>query len=713
MPTDTEHDQPEVEQNEQPTQRVSERALAALRPVLAALQSGDRHEAMTAWMSLQDPATMTILADGWRDDEGSMSSVFSVMSTMTGQVQRTRNLRRAVVALAEDRARRQTAEIVSRLEDSLGELTSVATALGASAPPTTVVSHDVLARLRIPTGYAIDAAGVYRLSASPEGELTRRRVTSAPIFISGRTIDVMSGEAKRQVIWRGPSGWCSRIVERRTILDSRHLLALTNLEAPVNSNNTGQVIAYLSDFEAENSHRIPAVRSSSSMGWQPDGGFLLPDMYYRPDVNGGRGSLTGGDFALTAPPGLEKMATGWTPAGTWEGWLSATELLTPYPYMYIAMYASACAPLLEMLKLPGFVVDFSGSTSGGKTTALRVAAAVWGRPSESYPTAMYSWDATKVWIERASAFICNLPVILDETKRAYSPKIIRDVIYDFCQGQGRGRGAVDGTRPTGSWRSVLISSGEGAATNCSQDAGTRARVLSIVGKPLGHDVKVGARVSEEVQILLSEHYGHLGRRIAQYLVANSEHHDTIREVYHDARARYSSEALTAVSRRHAAHLAAIEVAAGIIHQLGVPQCDVDPFGYLIESQTLAGLDADRPASALQDILSWCATNQPRFWGRHDHDPHGRVKTPLHGWAGTWGPGDDWDYIAISTLTFNAKMVEIGHDPKEIATRWAERNWLLSGNGRNRTRTLRIDGAPTRCYCIGKSAADEVFGDASW
>ena len=224
---------------------------------------------------------------------------------------------------------------------------------------------------------------------------------------------------------------------------------------------------------------------------------------------------------------------------------------------------------------------------------------------------------------------------------------------------------------------------------------------------------MGARVSEEVQILLSEHYGHLGRRIAQYLVANSEHHDTIREVYHDARARYSSEALTAVSRRHAAHLAAIEVAAGIIHQLGVPQCDVDPFGYLIESQTLAGLDADRPASALQDILSWCATNQPRFWGRHDHDPHGRVKTPLHGWAGTWGPGDDWDYIAISTLTFNAKMVEIGHDPKEIATRWAERNWLLSGNGRNRTRTLRIDGAPTRCYCIGKSAADEVFGDASW
>ena len=158
MPTDTEHDQPEVEQNEQPTQRVSERALAALRPVLAALQGGDRHEVMTAWMSLQDPATMTILADGWRDDEGSMSSVFSVMSTMTGQVQRTRNLRRAVVALAEDRARRQTAEIVSRLEDSLGELTSVATALGASAPPTPLMPRASTASRPAPRASSLGGA---------------------------------------------------------------------------------------------------------------------------------------------------------------------------------------------------------------------------------------------------------------------------------------------------------------------------------------------------------------------------------------------------------------------------------------------------------------------------------------------------------------------------------------------------------------------------
>ena len=297
-----------------------------------------------------------------------------------------------------------------------------------------------------------------------DGQLNRTRMAPAPIFIAGRTVDVHTGQAKRQVIWRGPSGWCSRVIERRTILDASKIIALTNLEAPINSNTTGQMVAYLADFEAENSHRFPVVRSATRMGWQPDGGFLLPDVFYA--VNDEASS----NFALTPPSGLETLSSGWTTAGTWEEWLSAMELVSSFPYMYIAMYAGAAAPLLSILQTPGFVVDFSGETSGGKTTALRFSASVWGRPAESYPTAMYSWDATKVWIERTSGFLHNLPLILDETKRARHPRIVRDVIYDFCQGQGRGRGAVDGTRHTESWRSILISSGEGAATSFSQDA---------------------------------------------------------------------------------------------------------------------------------------------------------------------------------------------------------------------------------------------------
>jgi hypothetical protein len=378
--------------------------------------------------------------------------------------------------------------------------------------------------------------------------------------------------------------------------------------------------------------------------------------------------------------------------------------------MMISIYASAVAPILEILKLPGFVVDFSGDTSGGKTTALRLAASVWGKPSESYPTAMYSWDATKVWIERVTGYLHNLPLILDETKRVRHPKMIRDVIYDFCQGQGRGRGNPDGTRRIDSWRTVLISSGEGAATSFRQDAGTRARVLSLKGKPLGADPVVGGRISEDLQVALATNYGHLGRRLVEYLVANSNNHEQIRSVFKTARDSYASIARNAVARRHAAHLAALDVAASILHQIGLPRPTVDPFAELVESAATAGADADRPLAAMQDLVSWCAANQVRFWGRHELTSVGAARVPYDGWAGCWGGGDDWDYIAVTGQTLRSVLKELGHHPDEVITRWNERAWLYRGNGRNRSRVVRIDGASVRCYCIDRQAADNALGE---
>jgi len=696
-------EEPRSADEAEPQQSVGEIAEEILTRLLTSLQNGAREDHRAAWAEIQDPDVMATLADGWRQSESTLSALISILETIPGQVQRSRTFRSAIRRLAEERSRRQAEELIDRLEEELGQTQTLASQFGSGAPPPTVVEHGTLENLHVPRGYDIDLNGVYRLAASMDGSITRNKIAPAPIFIGGRTIDVYTGEAKRQVVWRGPSGWCSRVIERRTIMDASKIVTLTNLEAPINSNTSGQMVSYLSDFEAENSHRFPVVRSAARMGWQPDGGFLLPDVFYAVSDE------ASSNFALTPPSGLETLSSGWTTAGSWEEWVEAMGLVSSFPYMYIATYAGAAAPLLSILKIPGFVVDFSGETSGGKTTALRFAASVWGRPAESYPTAMYSWDATKVWIERTSGFLNNLPLILDETKRARHPRIVRDVIYDFCQGQGRGRGSVEGTRHTESWRSILISSGEGAATSFSQDAGTRARVLSLKGKPLGTDVSIGSRVSEEAQIILASNYGHLGRKIAQYLVANRERHGDIREIFQKAREKYAGVARTAVARRHAGHLAVLEVAAAIVHLLGVPQPESDPFAYLMESQERAGFDADRPLAALQDMLSWCATHQQRFWGRADTDFHGHAKPPSHGWAGSWGSGDDWEYIAISVITFKEVVRTIGHDPDEIIQRWTARGWLSTGNGRHRSRVVRVDGAPTRCYCIDREASDFALG----
>ena len=81
--------------------------------------------------------------------------------------------------------------------------------------------------------------------------------------------------------------------------------------------------------------------------------------------------------------------------------------------------------------------------------------------------------------------------------------------------------------------------------------------------------------------------------------------------------RYASEAKTAVTRRMASHIAALEVTSAIVHQLGVPEPYCDPFDYLTRAAIQAGVEADRPLVALQDTLTWCASNKARFWGRND------------------------------------------------------------------------------------------------
>ena len=680
---------------------VVERGTDIVRTLIERLGEGGRPQHRAAWESVQNPDVINLMVEAWLADEAHMMTTLTMIEMVPRQVQRARQYRRTIETLANEIRRRRSDEILAEIEEQLGELPTIDVMLDGGAPPPSIVTRQVLSTLRAPRGFEVDFNGVYRLAGQPDGSISRTRIALAPIFIAGRTIDVLTGETKRLLVWRGASGWRSRVVERRTIVDTSKIISLSNWDAPVSTNNTLHMVSYLSEFDAENAARFPVVQSASSMGWQPDGGFLLPDMYYSSDRR------TNQDFALTPPSGLETLSGGWKTKGTWDEWLDAMRRVEMFPYMYIATYASAAAPLLEVLHIPGFVLDFSGETSGGKTTALRFAASVWGRPAESYPTAMYSWDATKVWIERTSGFLKNLPLILDETKRARHTRIVRDVIYDFCQGQGRGRGSVEGTRHTESWRSILISSGEGAATSFSQDAGTRARVLSLKGKPLGDDVVVGSAASEDAQALLANTYGHLGRKMVEYLVANRERHGDIRAVFQVARQKYSEIATSAVARRHAGHLAVLEVTANIVHSLGVPVPSVDPFTSLLESQEQAGLDADRPLSALQDFLAWCATNQKRFWGRGERDREGNTKAPSQGWVGAWEKSDSWDTIAVTTTAFNSLMRELGHDPDEIVSRWKDRQWLKLSGGRQqaRSRVVRVDGQPTRCYCIDRHAAD--------
>ena len=170
-------------------------------------------------------------------------------------------------------------------------------------------------------------------------------------------------------------------------------------------------------------------------------------------------------------------------------------------------------------------------------------------------------------------------------------------------------------------------------------------------------------------------------------------------------------ATTAVTRRMSSHIAALEVSAAIVHQLGVPKAECDPFGYLVEAAIQAGIEADRPLVALQDTLTWCASHKARFWGRNDKLSNGAALIPPAGWLGAWAGDPSWEYIAISSVELRKFLTSVGHHPGEVLERWDERGWLIRlETSTSRTRPVRLGGVQARCYCIHRHAANIALGD---
>src|SRR5690606_15385866 len=109
------------------------------------------------------------------------------------------------------------------------------------------------------------------------------------------------------------------------------------------------------------------------------------------------------------------------------------EQIKDHPKAVLMVLASFTSVILKDLKLQPFIIDLSGVTSQGKTTALRVAASVWGN---EYMVS--EWNLTKVAAERKAAFLNSFPLLLDDTRKA-NEKDLQAFVYNFSGGRSKGR----------------------------------------------------------------------------------------------------------------------------------------------------------------------------------------------------------------------------------------------------------------------------------
>lgn len=535
--------------------------------------------------------------------------------------------------------------------------------------------------LMSPFGYQINITGVW---------LDEDRVATEPIIVVGIATDIETEAERLDLAWRWRGKWRTRSIERSAAMDPRRLQKLADYGFPASTENASAVVRYLQSFEAENVALIPHRGTVTRMGWTAAHTFQL-----------GEQSI-GDNNVLVAEGGLSDMAQGWQPKGDWAEWRRViSRHLRDRPQVQLGIYAAAVAPLLRVLDVDGFVIDWSGATSRGKTSALRVAASTWGDPDRL----VGSWGtASVVGPQESAAFLHSLPLILDDTKQVgHRSDIVARMLYDLPGGRERLRGqAGGGLRKVKTWRTVMLSTGEKAVTDFSEDAGARARSLCIRGAPFGKDCTANRKATEELVATVRANHGHLGIRLIRYLVEEADH-GALRQVYADLRDSYAESAGGSVSRRLAASVAAIHLAGQLCHDLGCPNEDQldDAMAIAWDAAMQSGENSDRPAAAWHAINSWCVANADRFDGsrRPSKDP------PSQGWAGRW----DSDELGIFPQVVKELLERWGYDRDYCLNEWARRGWLDHAPGR-KTKRIRVDSRPSWLLVFRAAAIRDDLGE---
>lgn len=198
------------------------------------------------------------------------------------------------------------------------------------------------------------------------------------------------------------------------------------------------------------------------------------------------------------------------------------------------VFAVACAlagPTLRPAGMESGGFHYRGDSSSGKTTALKLAASVYG--GASY---LQRWRATDNALEAIAAQHCDGLLILDELAQI-EPKVAGECAYMLANEQGKARATRTGTpRARQSWRLLFLSAGElGLADHMAEGmkrtrTGQEVRMADIpadAGARLGafeslHGHEGGAAFAKHITGQAQTVYGAPGRAWLEWLTTHAD-----------------------------------------------------------------------------------------------------------------------------------------------------------------------------------------------
>jgi putative DNA primase/helicase len=264
-------------------------------------------------------------------------------------------------------------------------------------------------------------------------------------------------------------------------------------------------------------------------------------------------------------------------SGTVKEWRDSIGRLAVGNSRLIFSISTAFAPAL--IKLAGEDsggFHFRGVSSSGKSTALNVAASVWGNP-QAY---CRLWRSTANGLEGLAALHNDSVLILDELSQM-DPREVGEAAYLLANGQGKTRASRLGTAKQSSrWSLFFLSAGEESLTARMAKAGQRsnagqeirlADIEADAGFNMGifetiHNQLSPASMALSLNQYSSQYYGAVGMAwlkqvVAKCQIIGSFITDTIKSFNKTVLQPNASGQVIRVARRFALVAAAGELAS--------------------------------------------------------------------------------------------------------------------------------------------------------
>lgn len=445
-------------------------------------------------------------------------------------------------------------------------------------------------------------------------------------------------------------GWQKVTVGREICADNTAIVkVLSKIGIEVTTENSKNLVRYISDCIGMNPVRLEPKRSINRLGWA--GNEFMP---YASDI------VYDGDEAF------EPIYRNIQQKGSYDRWKEYCGNLRKNKVVRLAFAASLASVLIERVNALPFVFHiWSGESGTGKTVAIMAAMSIWGNPKMG--GLVKTMNTTKVNIMRTSAFLYSLPYAGDElqTMKDKWSTNFDQLIYQITEGIDRGRGkASGGVEETRTWKNSYLFTGEEPITKQNSRAGSKNRVIEIEAE--GKLIEDGnATVG-----FLTENYGHAGKELIECLQKTAT-----KDLQAQYREYYDAMCYLDTTEKQAMAMACILLADKILTQVVF----TDEQAYEIEDVSMylrSAREVDVAEQSYQMVLNWIAKNPVRFRDPDEADSLNRGEV--------WGKIEDVDDGAMTIATVNKSVLcdfldKVDFDYAAVSKKWAEQDRIIKNS----------------------------------